>query len=166
MAIRKTASKTVKKAELDIDINKKSSKKTSKKVTKTIKKLSPAVIFMAVILLAVGAVGGYFGFSFLIKDDCFEILGKDEITLFIGDPYEDDGCKVIAFGRDESDKLKMETNLTKNNDGTYTSNEEGTFYMVYTVDNLKYGTLFKIQKIRLISFVEPSEPDEIASANQ
>ena len=32
MATRKTASKTIKKAELDIDINKKSSKKTNKKV--------------------------------------------------------------------------------------------------------------------------------------
>ncbi len=166
MATRKTASKTIKKAELDIDINKKSSKKTSKKVTKTIKKLSPAVIFMAVLLLMVGAVGGYFGFGYFIKNDCFDIIGKDEITLIVGEKYEDDGCKVIAFGKDDSDKVKSETNLTINPDGSYTSNEEGTFYITYTVDNFKYGKLFKIQKIRLISFVEPSEPDEIASANQ
>jgi len=162
MATRKTASKVSKKVELDFDIDEKSSRKATKKI----KKLSSPVIFMAVLFLAIGAVGGYFGFNIFIKNDCFEIIGKDEITLTIGDPYEDEGCKVVAFGRDDSDKLKVETNLTKNEDGTYTSMEEGTFYIVYTVDNLKYGTIFKIQKIRLISFVEPSEPDEIANANQ
>ena len=153
MATRKTASKVSKKVELDFDIDEKSSRKATKKI----KKLSSPVIFMAVLFLAIGAVGGYFGFNIFIKNDCFEIIGKDEITRIVGEKYVDDGCKVIAFGKDESDKVKIETNLTINPDGSYTSNEEGTFYITYTVDNFKYGKLFKIQKIRLISFVGESD---------
>ena len=37
--------------------------------------------------------------------------------------------------------------------------------MIYTVDNLKYGKIFKVQKIRLITFVEATEQDEIDSLN-
>ena len=168
MATRKTASKTSKKATADFnfDINSKSNKKTSKKVNKTLKKLSFGAMLVAVLFLAIGAVGGYFGLKVVSKNDCFVLNGKDEITLQIGESYTDEGAKVVAFGQDEADKVIIETNLTKNEDGTYTSNEVGTFYMVYKVDDFKYGTIFKIQKIRLITFVEATEQDEIDSANQ
>ena len=61
----------------------------------------------------------------------------------------------------DSKNVIIETNLIKNPDGTYTSNEEGTYYIAYTVNNFKYGTLFKIQKIRLITFVEATEEGEM-----
>ena len=166
MPVRKTASKTVKKASLDINIDNKSNKKASKKVAKSINKLTPGAIFIALVLLVVGAVGGYFGLSLVIKNDCFELIGKDEITLIVGDRYQDDGCRVIAFGQDDSDKVMIDTNLDKTPEGEYTSDEEGTFYIVYTVDNLKYGSVFKIKKIRLITFVSEPEPEEIENANQ
>ena len=159
---RKTANKISKKVELDFDIDKKSSKKAKTKI----KKMNTVTLFLAIVFLLIGAVGGYFGFNIFIKDDCFELIGKDEISLIVGKKYKDDGCKVIAFGKDESDKVKVETNLTINPDGSYTSNEEGTFYITYTVDNFKYGKLFKIQKIRLITFVLEPEEDEVAQAHQ
>ena len=166
MATRKTASKTSKKATADFswEVNSKPSKRTSKKVNKHLKKLSIGAILVSVLVLAIGAVGGYFGLKVVSKNDCFALNGKDEITLQIGKKYVDEGVKVIAFGKDEANKVKLETNLTKNNDGSFTSNEVGTFYIVYTVDNFKYGTLFKIKKIRLITFVEATEQEEIDSA--
>lgn len=166
MATRKTASKISSKASLSIDIDEKSTGRAGKKITKKVKKLSPAVLLVVVIMMAIGAVGGYFGLSFVTKNDCFDIIGKDEITLTIGEKYADQGCKVIAFGKDDSGMLKTETNLTIDDNGEYYALQEGTYYITYTVDNLKYGSLFKIQKIRLISFVEPTEPDEIESANK
>ena len=161
MATRKTASKTSKKATVNFnwDTNK-PSKRTSKKVNKELKKLSVGAILVAVMLLVVGAVGGFFGLKVVMKNDCFVLNGQDEITLQLGKTYTDEGAKVIAFGKDDANKVTIETNLTKNEDGSYTAEEVGTYYMVYKVENLKYGKLFKVQKIRLITFVEVSEGAE------
>ena len=128
------------------------------------KKLGAGTLITALILLVVGAFGGFFGFKVLTKNDCFVLNGKDEITLQIGEKYTDDGVKVVAFGKDETEKVQIETNLTKNEDGTYSAEEEGTYYITYTVDSFKYGTIFKIKKIRLITFVEPTEQEEITGA--
>ena len=162
MATRKTASKTSSKAKLNLDVN--VSKKTSKNVNKNLKKASPKALILAVCLLIIGALGGFFTCKMLTKNDTFEIIGKDEITLSLGENYIDEGVKVIAFGKDDTSKVSISTNLKKNGDGSYTAEEIGTYYITYTVDNLKYGSIFKIQKIRLISFVEPAEEDEIISA--
>lgn len=167
MATRKTASKTSKKATLDFDFKEeKPNKRKQNKAKKQLKKLSIGAILIAVLVLAVGAVGGFFSVKLMTKKDCFTLNGKDEITLQLNESYKDEGAKVIAFGKNDESKVKVETNLTKNDDGTYSAKEEGTYYMIYTVDNFKYGTLFKIQKIRLITFVEATEQDEIDSANQ
>lgn len=165
MATRKTASKTSGKVKVDLNLDK-PSKKTSKKINKQLKKVSPMAIFLAIVLLIAGAVGGFFAVKVLTKNDCFVLNGKDEITLTLGETYADEGAKVIAFGKDDSDKLVVETNLTKNEDGTYSAEEIGTYYITYNVNNLKYGSIFKVQKIRLITFVEASETDEIESAQE
>ena len=165
MATRKTASKTSSKVKVDINIDK-PSKRTSKKINKQLKKVSPTAIMLAILLLVVGAVGGFFAVKVLTKNDCFVLNGKDEITLTLGETYTDEGAKVIAFGKDDADKVVMETNLTKNEDGTFSAAEVGTYYITYNVNNLKYGSIFKVQKIRLITFVEPSETEEIESAEQ
>ena len=165
MATRKTASKTSKKATVSFDWgNNKPSKRETKKINKNLKKLGDGTLITALILLVVGTVGGFFGFKVLTKNDCFVLNGKDEITLQIGEKYTDDGVKVVAFGKDETEKVQIETNLTKNEDGTYSAEEEGTYYITYTVDSFKYGTIFKIKKIRLITFVEPTEQEEITGA--
>ena len=167
MATRKTAGKTSQKVTVDLNVDK-PSKKTSKKIGKQLKKVSPLTLFLAVVLLVVGAVGGFFGFKYLMKNDCFELIGKDEITLTLDETYIDEGVKVIAFGKDDSDKVEIETNLTRNEDGSYsaTNKEEGTYYIIYRVSNLKYGTIFKVQKIRLVNFVESAELEEIENAQQ
>ncbi len=166
MATRKTANKTSSKAKLDLSFDEKKIKKSSKKVDKHIKKVSASAILIAIFLLIGGALGGYFAIQPLIKDDCFELIGKDEITLMIGETYKDEGVKVVAFGQDDKDKVKVNSNMEKDEKGNYTSKEEGTFYLEYTVDDIKYGSIFKIKKIRLVTFVEPSEQEEINSANE
>ncbi len=161
MATRKTASKSSRKATVDFNWDvKKPNKKSKKKAEKNLKKLGAGAILGALILLVVGAVGGYFGVKFITRNDCFVLNGKDEITLQLGESYVDEGAIVVAFGRDETEKVTIETNLTQNHDGSLTSNEVGTYYIVYKVDNLKYGSIFKVQKIRLITFVEVSEGSE------
>ena len=161
MATRKTASKQSKKATVNFDWDtNKPRKKTSNKINKNLKKLSVGSILVAVLLLVVGAVGGFFGLKVVTRNDCFVLNGQDEIALTLGEKYTDEGVKVIAFGKDEKDKVIIETNLTKNEDGTYSADEVGTYYMIYKVENLKYGSIIKVQKIRLITFVEASEGTE------
>lgn len=168
MANKKTVGKTSKKVTINFDWNqdKKSNNKSNKKVEKQIKKLGVGILLLAAVFLVFGAVGGFFAVKFVSKNDCFILNGKDEITLQIGEKYTDEGAKVIAFGKNDENKLKVETKLKEESDGVYYAEEEGTYYIIYTVDNFKYGTLFKIQKIRLITFVEATEQEEISSANQ
>ncbi len=161
MATRKTASKTSKKATIDFDWQtEKPSKRKRNKAKKELKKLGAVAIVCAVVFLIVGAVGGFFGVKYLIKDDVFVLNGQDEITLELGKTYKDEGAKVIAFGKDESDKVEIETNLKIDDNGNYYADEAATYYMVYKVKNLKYGSIIKVQKIRLITFVEASEGGE------
>lgn len=168
MATKKTVTKTRKKATVNFrwDNTKTSNKKRNKSVDKNLKKLSGGAILIAAMCLIIGLAIGFGGLKLVTRKDCFVLNGKDEITLRLGENYVDDGAKVISFGVDKSDKVKIETNLKLNSDGTFTALEEGTYYMVYTVDNFKYGKLYKVQKIRLISFVEPTEEGEIFDANQ
>jgi len=156
MATKKTANKVSKKAEINFNFNKPNKSQKRKAQTK-IKKLSAGKLALAVVLLIGGAIGGWFGGNTLIKNDCFTLVGKDEITLTVGKSYQDQGVKAIAFGKDVSSTATIETNLTLNPDGTYTSHQVGTYYMVYKVDSIKYNGIFKVQKIRLITFVEESE---------
>ena len=160
MATRKTTSKKSKKVELDLELEK-PNRKTYNRTKNKLKKVSFGALVLSVILLVVGAAGGYFAVKYLTKDDCFEIIGKEEITLTLEESYIDQGVKVIAFGNDDADKVVVETDMLKNEDGSYYAETEGTYYIAYTVDNLKYGTVFKIKKIRLITFVEPTESSEI-----
>ena len=141
MAGRKNASKTSKKVQVDftfatqdkINEAKRLEKKKSKKARKKLRKLSFGVIMLSLVLLIGSAVGSFFGMKYLVRNDVFELNGKDEITLQIGkDTYTDEGAKVIAFGKNDESKVKVETNLTKNEDGTYSATEEGTYYMIYT----------------------------------
>lgn len=165
MAIRKTASKSSSKVQLNLNLNK-PSKRSRKNAKKQLKKISPITMFMAVILLACGAVGGFYGINFLTKNDCFEIVGNDHISLTLNDVYCDEGVNVIAFGKDDSDKVVVETNLKQKEDGSYYADEIGTYYITYSVTNLKYGSIFKVQKVRLIDFVEPSEIEESEKLRQ
>ena len=54
---------------------------------------------------------------------------------------------------------QIETNLKKDKNGKYFAETEGTYYITYKVNNIKYGSIFKVQKIRLIHYVESTEAE-------
>ena len=116
------------------------------------------------LVLVISAVLGL-GVSFILtKNDCFNIIGNDELTLTLGESYFDEGVKVVAFNK-ECTNITIETNLTKNSDGSYSANELGTYYIKYIANHFKYNSIFKIQKVRLITFVEPSEGASVENIN-
>lgn len=115
--------------------------------------------------LVIGVGLGIGAGFYLCRNDCFEIIGSDELTLTIGENYYDEGCKVVSFGRDISDEVEIETDLIINPDGSFTGDDTKTYYILYKSNDIKYGKVFTVTKIRLITFVEEPEQDEIDSAN-
>ncbi len=160
MATRKNATKTSSRATLNLPIwgNKKQNKKKEKQVEKTIKTSGPKTLFVAFLCLIIGAVIGIAAFFVVCRNDTFEINGPEEITLTLNEKYIETGAKAVEFGKDISSDVMINSNLNLDSRGF--SNEVGTFYVEYTIDSLKYGKIFKIKKIKLVTFVENGEAME------
>ncbi len=156
----------------------KATRTTSKKSTRTtsrkVKKLGLKAILIILLVTIIGGAIGAGACWFVCKDDCFTIIGQDEITLPMtiieyidGEPiqkdnyYFDEGVKIVSFGRDISKDAYIETNLKQNEDGSYYADDIGTYYITYKVDDIKYGKIFTIKRIRLITFVEGTPENEV-----
>ena len=103
--------------------------KKAKKSKKNDKKRQ-IFLFSMVIMLVMGAVVGYFIGKAVIKNDEFVIIGNDVVEIYVGQTYQDEGAKAISFGKDISSKIETESNLNQN--------EEGQYYIKYTVNNIRY----------------------------
>lgn len=144
--------------------------RSTKKVNRKIKKLGFKAIL---IILLVTIIGGTIGAGvcwFLTLDDCFTIIGNDEITLTlreegemigIDNSYHDEGAYVVSFGKNVSNKVYVETNLKQYENGNYYADEIGTYYIIYKVNDIKYGKIFTVERIRLITFVEPTPDNQV-----
>lgn len=145
----------------------KNTKKNQRKIKSAVKGINWFVVLLVLVLsIALGA-GAFFIVS---KDDCFTLNGAQEITVemnlsedeseFYGTYVDTDKVKVIEFGKDISNKVTVETDMTVNTDGSYSVTDVGTYYIKYKVDSIKYGKIFTIEKIRLINFIEPEVSEE------
>lgn len=102
-------------------------------------------LIAVIVLLAIGGVAGFFTAKHITRNDVFEIIGEQTITLSVGETYQDEGAKAISFGKDISSKIVSETNVDYSTVGTY--------YIKYTVDDIRYRG---IERYRVI-VVEASE---------
>ncbi|MBO5394860.1 MAG: DUF5011 domain-containing protein [Clostridia bacterium] len=122
-----------------------------KKVNKEIKKQAkkrPLFVALLFVLLAVGAVGGFFGAQAIVKNDKFEIIGQETITLNIGDEYVEEGAKAVCFGRDVSADVNIEV------DPSFDNNKQGVYYIKYTIDNIRFK---EIVRYRYVVITEADE---------
>ncbi len=160
MAVRKNAKKTTKKSDAfklsDIKLDSKTKKLSSKALART----STKVLAFALATLFVGLLLGAGAWWIVCRNDCFALLGQEEVTLTVDEAYADEGVSIVAFGRDETASVFVETNLKKDAHGNLFSDEVGKFYIIYKSSCFKYGKLFAIQKVRLVSVVEASEGGE------
>ena len=142
--------------------------RATKKTKSSIKKLGFKAVLIILFITLIGGVIGFGACWYVCADDCFSIIGNEEITLTLRDENEDinsnnsycdEGVKIVSFGRDISNKFYIETNLKQYPNGNYYADEIGTYYIIYKVDDIKYGKIFTIQRIRLVTFVEPTPND-------
>ncbi|MBP3432033.1 MAG: hypothetical protein J6K39_04195 [Clostridia bacterium] len=151
---KRTAKKTSRKLTIDLDDIEIDSK-TKSTAKRAIKKTGTKTLMFALVFLIFGVTLGAGTWWLVCRDDCFSILGQEEITLDLSETYEDEGVKVVAFGKDEGSSVVIESNLKQNKDGDFYADEEGTYYIKYQSTCFKYGTVFKIQKVRLVTFTLP-----------
>lgn len=158
--------KSSSRAKINIDLpsvgrtgNSKSNKRRAKKIARKVKKTNKGVIFGVIIALVAGLLlGAFVLYNVVSKNDCFEIIGSEEITLNIDEKYVEQGVKIIEFNKDISGEVIIETDMELDEQGY--PKELGTYYVKYTVDSLKYGKIFSIEKIRIVNVSEPSEGGE------
>ena len=116
--------------------------KLQKQAVKQVKK-KPWYALILLVILAFGAVGGFFGAKLLIKNDKFEINGDQEVVLEVGDYYVEKGATIISFGRDISKQVKI--------DSTVDTTQAGQYYVKYTVEDIRFG---EIERYRYVTVVE------------
>ena len=134
----------------------------AKSAKRTNSKTLAAIIISFILALAIGL-----GVCFVMgKNDEFTLLGDEVIYLSTEETYKDDGVKIIEYGMDISKNAVVKTNLKVNEDGEYYADEEllasgpNQFYICYTVKSIKFGFVYNVQKIRLITFTDMSEGGE------
>ncbi len=106
--------------------------------------------FICILALVIGLAIGWFGGEYICKNDTFVLLGNKEYLVALDATdfvYEEEGVRIIEFGRDISGDVSVETNMTSLGDGKYTldTTVPGRYYLKYTVDSPKYGEISRIR---------------------
>lgn len=106
-------------------------------------KKHPISFLIVIVIFAVAICGGYFTSKALTKDDKFEIIGEKEIILTLGDDYIEEGAVAIAFGKDISSQIEIDSSdldLT----------QAGEYYIKYSVDNFLYKDVFRYRYVIIV----------------
>lgn len=117
-------------------------------VSKAVKKSHKGVLLLALLFLVLGAAAGAAVSWFMTKDDRFVLNGEKEITLAVGEAYEEQGAEVISFGRDISENVVISGD-------TVDESTEGVYQIVYSVEDLRWG---EYQLVRVVT-VGDGDPD-------
>ncbi len=118
-----------------------SNKNTAKKIAgKATKKISTASLVLAIIFFLIGSFCGVGLSVFLTKNDRFELNGPKEVYLEEGALFTDEGVTIVSFGRDISDRVLV-------GGDTVDVSETGTYSIVYTVDDIRWGDYQLVRKV-------------------
>ena len=144
--IDKIKKKTVNKAKS------RAKRKVKSKAKSKAKRIHPLTWVICALALIIGVGAGIGAYSFISRNDCFKLRGDAEYTVSVGAEvtYVDEGVKIISFGKDISSEVEVKTNLKKISSGKYAvdTTKPTEYYIIYTVDDAKYGN---IQKVRTIT---------------
>lgn len=136
MAIKKAVKKTNSATSKTVNV-KNVTKRAKQQAKKQVKK-KPWLIVLAFVL-ALGAVGGFFGAGHITKNDVFEVVGDKTVYLQLGQTYQDEGAKAISFGKDVSEKIKSENNIN--------FTVAGEYYIKYTIEDIRFGNVCRYRYV-------------------
>lgn len=125
-------------------------RKTRSYTRKKLRRANRLTSFICLLALLGGAYFGAYAYGYICSDDCFDLQGKKEYSVAINSQdfiYQEDGVKIIEFGRDISESVVSETNMTDLGGGRYTADTSvaGRYYIKYTVNSPKYSKVTRIR---------------------
>ena len=130
--------------------------KAKRKAKSKAKKISVFSYVIWAIALILGIAIGALACAFVCRNDCFELNGKKEYTIDVGEEgsstiYKDKGVKIVSMGKDISKKVKTSTNLKEVGDGEYLidTSKEGSYYIIYSVDDARFGEVKRIRTFKV-----------------
>ena len=139
--------------------NSKNSRNAKKALKSSFKQFGIIGAIVLVVVLAFGVLLGSMASHYASANDGFTMVGDRYVQRFVGQKYEDEGVKAIEYGIDVSDKVEKSGSFyTELENGT--SQEEGSFYIVYKINTIKFGKLTSVELTRVVTFVSPSESDD------
>ncbi len=130
------------------------SRKAKREAKKAVKKAHKGYIITVVIALAIGLAGGWFGMGYVTRNDAFTINGEKTTVYNVGDTirYVDEGINYVSFGTSLSDAYEIETDMTKNDDGSYTADtsDTGSYVITYRITSgrCKGMTLYRVFTVK------------------
>ena len=127
------------------------------RATKAVRKSGGKTFITAIICFVLDVIIGAGVCFFAGRNDYFELVGADTVFLEIGEKYTDEGVSIREFGLDLSGRANIDTDLKTDADGKFYADEMGDYYIAYTVKSLKFGLIYPVTKIRLISVTGESE---------
>ena len=127
-------------------------RKTKAYARKKIRKANILIVVIALLALVAGVFAGVFAYRYVCRDDRFEVRGQKEVRVELNASeffYYDDGVEIIEFGKDISENVIVQSNMTRLGEDKYTvdTTVPGRYYIKYTVDSPKYGEVSKIRTI-------------------
>ncbi len=134
-------------------VKKQAVRKTKRTAKKKIKRIHPLSFVVWLLALAIGLAVGAGACAFLCRNDGFELIGKSEIYVPVEEgksyDYIDKGVRAVSFGKDISNRVKVRTNMIETDDGEYSfdASEEGVYYLIYTVEDPRYGNVRRVRTI-------------------
>ena len=151
--------------ELSTKMSKRAKRRAKSQAKRAIRNLHPATKIAAVLFLLLGIAAGAFYTVRVSVNDRFELCGASAYSVDVGASftYAEEGVEAVAFGRDVSGKLTVETTLEQDANGNYIipTEKEGVYTITYTVDSFKFGEKSPngvIKRIRVFT-VEADEED-------
>ena len=123
--------------------------KKAKQAAKLARKVHAGYLVVGAIFLIIGLAAGAFLAHGSISGDLFTLNGEKERSVAIGEEliYVDEGISCISMGKDLSDKVKIETNMTTTDGVTYTADTSADteYYITYTVTEGRYAGLSRVR---------------------
>ena len=126
----------------------------AEKAETSAKKLPSIAKIIIAFFFILGTAASFFVLQFVCKNDCFEINGKKAFSISVNETYVDEGVKIIAFGKNISDQVKITiykgNEVIENFDQIDTS-EEGVYQIMYTIDSFRFKDVKLIRTLTIVS---------------
>lgn len=79
-----------------------------RRAKKEIKKTHPVTVLIALVIFILGFAGGGLASYKICEEDGFSLKGEKNITLALGERYEEAGFTAVSFGRDISARVLVD----------------------------------------------------------